>query len=74
MVAGAWVSRAGSYPALRFGEVLRKWIAFYLKRKRWRALNTQKKVFWVNEGTVLKHVFHLFPDLDEIIRGDGGAG
>jgi len=33
MVAEAWVSRAGSYPVLRFAEVLRKWIAFYLKRK-----------------------------------------
>jgi len=39
MVAEAWVSRAGSYPALRFAEVLRKWIAFYLKRKRLRSLD-----------------------------------
>jgi len=46
MVAEAWVSRAGSYPALRFAEVLRKWIAFYLKRKRWRSLNA-KKMFLV---------------------------
>jgi hypothetical protein len=60
MGAGAWVSRAGNYPALRFGEVLRKWIVFYLKRKRWRALNTKKNVFSVNEGTVLKHILHFF--------------
>jgi hypothetical protein len=39
MVAEAWVSRAGSYPALRFAEVLLKWIVFYLKRKRWRSLD-----------------------------------
>jgi hypothetical protein len=33
MVAEAWVLRAGSYPALRFAEVLRKWIVYYLEKK-----------------------------------------
>ena len=33
MAVEAWVSRAGSYPALRFAEVLQECNVYYLEKK-----------------------------------------